>query len=165
MLAGLPSDARDAAGIATLLYTGIRAGELVGLDIDDVRLDEGVIRVFGKGQRERLAPIPAPLRPYLDRWLAVHPAGTGALFVGRVPPFARQPYDTFARRFKTILAGIGLPGFTCHALRHTAATRWRRAGVPIEQIQLLLGHASVGTTMLYAHGALNEATRATLDQL
>lgn len=162
-----PHQRRDAAAVALLLYSGIRAGELVGLDVADLHFTDQQIRVIGKGDKERLVPLTANLRPYLDRLLAVHPTGSGALIVGTVKPHGRMPYDTWLRRFKALAAkaGLGELGLHPHVLRHTAATRWRRAGVPLEQIQLLLGHESVATTQIYAHGQLNDATRATLDSL
>jgi site-specific recombinase XerD len=156
---------RDAAGVAFLFYTGARAGELVGLDIEAIDFEHKVIRVFGKGSKEGLLPMPAKLVPYLRAWLDVHPTGEGAFMAGTLQPHRRMSYGTWRRRFATLIKAAGLKNVTSHKLRHTLATRLRRSGVPLEQIQLLLRHSSVATTQIYAHGEVRDETRAAIEDL
>ena len=159
-----PADLREAAIVACLFYTGMRAGELVGLDVDHLQPDR--LRVFGKGKKERDLFIPAKLRAHLDAWLAVLPAGEGALFTTLGPRPGRLSYDAVRRIVVGVFvrAGLGGRGLTPHKLRHTFATRLINKGMRIDQIQKLLGHTSIATTQRYAHTELGEDVCQALDR-
>lgn len=149
---------RDACAIALLFYTGMRAGELLRLNVEDWKPGtdgKGTIRVIGKGDKERVLPIAPALVPYVERWIASHPVGHGPLLVRWRAPWARLRYPGLLDLFNQFKGRAGLPAWvTPHKLRHTAATRLLRGGVPPEQIQILLGHESITTTMIYSHAEL-----------
>jgi integrase/recombinase XerC len=153
---GSPVGLRDVAMLELLYATGIRVGELVGLDVDDLDRDRNVVRVLGKGRKERSVPFGAPAATALDRWLAEgRPAlradGAGpALFVGAR---GRRIDQRAVRRL--VHARIhdvpGAPDIGPHGLRHTAATHLLEGGADLRSVQELLGHASLATTQLYTH--------------
>ena len=151
-----PVALRDLAILELLYATGIRVGELCGLDVDDVDDDRRVIRVFGKGRKERTVPFGVPAGRALARWRAVGraalvAAGSGAaLFVGvkgaRIDPRAVR------RLVHDRLASVeGAPDLGPHGLRHTAATHLLEGGADLRAVQELLGHASLATTQIYTH--------------
>jgi integrase/recombinase XerC len=161
-LAGVVSDDGDPIGIRNaamleLLYaTGIRVSELAGLDVDDVDFTNAVVRVIGKGDKERTVPFGGPARRALERWLTVgRPrlvvAGSGpACFLGqrgrRVDP--RQVRSTL----HSLLAELpDAPDMGPHGLRHSAATHLVEGGADLRMVQELLGHSSLATTQLYTH--------------
>lgn len=148
------NDPRRYAIINTLIYTGIRVGELCALDVDDIDLDENIIGVkSGKGDKGRIVVIPDEcadsLRNYMSFRTSLY-APTRALFVSN----KRTRYDTSSiERIVRELsreAGIG-KRVTPHVLRHTFATTVMKNGGDIRFIQELLGHASVATTQIYTH--------------
>lgn len=153
---GGPVGQRDAAMLEVLYATGIRVGELVGLDLDDVDRERNVVRVLGKGRKERSAPFGHPAAAALDIWrstgrLALARPGSGAaLFLGarggRIDPRA-------VRRVvhERIAAVDGAPDIGPHGLRHTAATHLLEGGADLRAVQELLGHASLATTQIYTH--------------
>jgi integrase/recombinase XerC len=147
---------RDGLILELLYATAVRVGELVRLDIDDVDRDRRLIRVFGKGGKERSVPYGAPAERALQAWLergrpefAV--AGSGpALLLGqrgrRIDP------RTVRRLVHTRLATVdGAPDLGPHGLRHTAATHLLEGGADLRTVQELLGHASLATTQIYTH--------------
>jgi integrase/recombinase XerC len=148
-----------------LLYaTGVRVAELVGLDVDDMDWARRLVRVLGKGAKERSVPFGAPAEAALVRWLEVRPmvmtAGSGsALFLGarggRVDP--RVVRDVVHRA-----TGGGPKGSSLgpHGLRHTAATHLLEGGADVRVVQELLGHASVATTERYTHVTLDRLRAA-----
>ncbi|GAB3034751.1 tyrosine recombinase XerC [Nocardioides flavus (ex Wang et al. 2016)] len=156
---------RDVAMLELLYATGIRVGELVGLDIDDVDDERRVVRVFGKGRKERSVPYGAPAGRAVDRWLASgRPAlrgdGSGAaLFLGvrgrRIDQ--RAVRDLVHRRIADV---PGAPDIGPHGLRHTAATHLLEGGADLRSVQELLGHASLATTQLYTHVTTDRLRRA-----
>jgi integrase/recombinase XerD len=160
-----PADRREAAIVKALYYTGMRAGELVGLNIEDVFLDERELRVFGKGRRERMLPISDALAQAIGEWLAVHPVGKGALFVSLQNHHRRLSYDSVYKIVKGVMAraGLGNRKFSCHKLRHTFATRLINRKVSIDKIQKLLGHRRIDTTTIYAHTELGSDLRSALE--
>jgi integrase/recombinase XerD len=160
-----PADIREAAIVKALYYTGMRAGELVGLSIEDLFLDERELRVFGKGRRERMLPISDALAQALDSWLAVHPVGKGPLFVSLHNHHRRLSYDSVYKIVKAVMARAGLANrkFSCHKLRHTFATRLINRKVSIDKIQKLLGHRRIDTTTIYAHTELGSDLRSALE--
>ncbi len=147
---------RDVAILELLYATGIRVGELCGLDVDDLDRERRVVRVFGKGRKERTVPYGLPAERALDAWLArgrgrLVVAGAGAaLFLG-----ARgRRVDQRAVRslVHARLADVpGAPDLGPHGLRHTAATHLLEGGADLRTVQELLGHASLATTQIYTH--------------
>lgn len=147
---------RDVAMLELLYATGIRVGELVGLDIDDLDTQRQVVRVFGKGRKERSVPYGRPAARAVDRWLTggrstLRAEGAGpALFLGargrRIDQ--RAVRDLVHRRIADV---PGAPDMGPHGLRHTAATHLLEGGADLRSVQELLGHASLATTQLYTH--------------
>ena len=149
-----PVGVRDRAILELLYATGIRVGELCGLDVDDLDRGRRVVRVLGKGAKERTVPYGAPAATALDAWLATGRsrlvgAGSGAaLFLGqrgrRIDP------RTVRRLVHAYLSDVG-PDLGPHGLRHTAATHLLEGGADLRSVQELLGHATLGTTQIYTH--------------
>ena len=160
-----PSERRESAIVKCLYYTGMRAGELVGLNVEDLFLDDHQLRVFGKGRRERMLPISEALGASLARWLEIHPTGKGPLFVSLQNHHRRLSYDSVYKIVKAVLgrAGLGNRKFSCHKLRHTFATRLINRKVSIDKIQKLLGHRRIDTTTIYAHTELGSDLRSALE--
>jgi integrase/recombinase XerC len=149
-------DLRDRVVLELLYATGVRVSELCGLDVDDVDAGRRVVRVLGKGRKERSVPYGVPAQRALDRWLAEgRPAWAGtrsgaALLLGvrggRVDP--RTVRTLVHRR----LAGVpGAPDLGPHGLRHSAATHLLEGGADLRSVQELLGHATLATTQIYTH--------------
>jgi len=156
--------ARDRAVMEVLYSSGVRVSELVGLDWRDVDFSLGVLRVFGKGSRERIVPVGevalAALRDYAD-----HQRGTwGRTARGREPVFlnrlgTRITTRSVARIVDKYLRLAGIPvRMGPHGLRHTFATHLLNAGADLRSIQELLGHASLSTTQRYTHVNLDQLT-------
>ncbi len=162
---GSPVGLRDVAMLELLYATGIRVGELVGLDIDDVDDERRVVRVFGKGRKERSVPYGTPAGRAVDRWLAtgrphLRVEGSGpALFLGvrgrRIDQ--RAVRDLVHRRIADV---PGAPDIGPHGLRHTAATHLLEGGADLRSVQELLGHASLATTQLYTHVTTDRLRKA-----
>ena len=162
---GDPIALRDAAILEVLYATGIRVGELVGLDIDDLDDSRRALRVFGKGAKERTVPYGLPAERALHGWLLngrrrLAGKGSGpAVFLGargrRIDP----------RAVRTLvheqLSGIeGAPDLGPHGLRHTAATHLLEGGADLRSVQELLGHATLATTQIYTHVSVERLKRA-----
>jgi integrase/recombinase XerC len=163
-----PTGLRDLAVLEVLYASGIRVGELCGLDVDDVDRGRRVLRVLGKGSKERTVPVGAPALRAVDRWLAygrvalVTPASGPALFLGargrRVDP------RTVRRSVHALLAHVpGAPDLGPHGLRHSAATHLLEGGADLRSVQEMLGHATLATTQIYTHVSV-ERLKATYDQ-
>lgn len=161
--AGDPLDVRDWA-MAELLYaTGIRVGELTGIDVTDVDLAERVVRVLGKGDKERVVPFGVPAKRALVAWIeqarptCATPAGK-ALFVGRrgLRVNQRQVREVVHR----LAASAGVPDIAPHALRHSAATHLLQGGSDLRAVQEVLGHASLATTQRYTHVTADRLRRS-----
>jgi integrase/recombinase XerD len=149
-----PEGARDRAVLETLYGAGLRVSELVGLDVDDVDLDEGSVRVLGKGGKERDIPIGRYAREALAAYLTTaRPAlstsrSRAALFLNRRGGrLTRQACWTILRRHART-AGID-KRITPHTLRHSFATHLLEGGADVRVVQELLGHASLATTQVY----------------
>jgi integrase/recombinase XerD len=158
---GEDAPARRDRAILELLYgTGMRISELVGLSLGDLAVDEGVIRAFGKGAKERLVPLGRYAREALDGWLA--PAGRGAMVPARWARrndseavflnarggrLSRQGAWGIVRGYGDKV-GLG-DRLTPHVLRHSCATHMLDHGADIRVVQELLGHASIATTQVY----------------
>jgi integrase/recombinase XerC len=147
--AGLLSG-RDRAIVETLYSCGLRVSELTGLNVGSVDLREGLVRVLGKGRKERIVPIGRKAREVLEEYLAArgNPGDEEALFLnhrgGRLTPRSVE------RNLKVQLLKAGiLKDATPHALRHSFATHLLDGGADLRAIQELLGHASLSTTQKY----------------
>ncbi|MFG3696457.1 tyrosine recombinase XerC [Micromonospora sp. NPDC047620] len=146
---------RDRALLELLYGTGVRISEACGLDIADVDHARRVVRVFGKGGRERAVPYGVPAQRALDEWLRhgrpalAGPHSREALLLGarggRLNP-------TMARRIVSGYAeAAGLPPVSPHGLRHSAATHLLEGGADLRAVQELLGHSSLASTQIYTH--------------
>jgi integrase/recombinase XerC len=161
---GSPIGLRDVAMLELLYATGIRVGELVGLDIDDVDRERNVIRVFGKGRKERMVPFGRPAARALDFWLRARPqlaveGSDAALFLGaRGRRIDQRAVRTVVHR--RIADVPGAPDIGPHGLRHTTATHLLEGGADLRSVQELLGHASLATTQLYTHVTTDRLRRA-----
>ncbi|MGH3357327.1 MAG: tyrosine recombinase XerC [Nocardioidaceae bacterium] len=147
---------RDLAVLELLYATGIRVGELAALDVDDLDAERRIVRVLGKGRKERSVPYGAPAARALDVWLRTARTelirgGSGpALFLGARGGRIDQ------RAVRTLVharlgAVDGAPDVGPHGLRHTAATHLLEGGADLRTVQELLGHASLATTQVYTH--------------
>lgn len=146
---------RDRALLELLYATGARVSEICGLDTGDVDPARRVIRVFGKGARERSVPYGLPAQRALDDWLrhgrpelAAREAGDALLVGAR----GGRLQSTVARRIVSAHArAAGLPRTSPHGLRHSAATHLLEGGADLRAVQELLGHASLASTQIYTH--------------
>ena len=157
-----PVDLRDRALLEVLYGTGARISEVVGLSLLDLTGDDGMLRVFGKGAKERLVPVGRPAREALDRWLG--PAGrprmtprqfarrgdAEAVFLNvRGARLSRQgAWAAIQARAERI--GLG-DVVSPHVLRHSCASHMLAHGADIRVVQEVLGHVSIATTQLYTH--------------
>jgi site-specific recombinase XerD len=145
-----PSGARDLAILLLLLDTGMRLGEIAGLTTTDGEqaLNEGMVRVFGKGARERLVPVGATAQSALRRYLHLyHPQIQGALFLGlQRRPLTDEGIRQVVRR---VAERAGVSGVHPHKLRHTAAVTFLRAGGDVFALQRILGHSTLAMTRNY----------------
>jgi integrase/recombinase XerD len=153
-----PLALRDRAMLETLYATGLRVTELTGLKMVELSLADGMVRVVGKGSKERVVPIGEVARDTLDRYLKIgRPAllagrGCDAVFVtGRGAAMSRQMFWKLIRRYAH-KAGIAAP-LSPHGLRHAFATHLLNHGADLRVVQLLLGHADISTTQIYTHVA------------
>ncbi len=162
---GSPVGLRDVAMLELLYATGIRVGELVGLDVDDVDHERDVVRVLGKGRKERTVPFGRPAARAVDSWTrhgrpALVADGAGAaLFLGaRGRRIDQRAVRTVVHR--RIAEVPGAPDIGPHGLRHTAATHLLEGGADLRSVQELLGHASLATTQRYTHVTTDRLRRA-----
>ncbi len=161
-----PLTLRDRAILETLYSTGMRVGELVGLDLGDVDPIGEVVRVRGKGRRERLAPLGsyalATLEAYFAARRGLAPRTEKAVFVNRHG--RRLSARSVRRKLAKYLAAAGLdPSVSPHTLRHSFATHMLERGADLRAVQELLGHRSLSTTQIYTHvtaGRLKEVYEA-----
>jgi integrase/recombinase XerC len=151
-----PQDSRDRAILETLYSSGLRVGELVGLDVEGIDLDLGVVRTMGKGRKERIVPLGskavAALRTYLKqrRRFQKGNGGQKALFLNTRG--SRLTARSVARIVEKYARKCGLSArISPHALRHTFATHLLDGGADLRGIQELLGHVSLSTTQKYTH--------------
>ena len=149
---------RDRAMLETLYASGLRVSELVGLKLAQINLDMGVVRVMGKGAKERLTPLGDEAVDWLRRYLAdARPALlsgrlSSALFVtARATAMTRQMFWNLIKRY-ALAAGIR-QSISPHTLRHAFATHLLNHGADLRVVQLLLGHADISTTQIYTHVA------------
>ena len=149
---------RDRAMLETLYASGLRVSELVGLKVVQVSLQQGVVRVLGKGAKERLTPLGEEASDWVSRYqregrgelLGAHKSD--ALFVtARGGPMTRQAFWGLVKRHAAT-AGIRV-AISPHTLRHAFATHLINHGADLRVVQLLLGHADISTTQIYTHVA------------
>jgi len=149
-----PMSIRDRALFELAYSSGLRLSELAGLDLGRVDIDEAVVRVWGKGSKERIVPVGAPAREAVARWLDVRHEhakdGELALFVGergkRITPRAIQ------RRLATLAREQGLDRHVHpHMLRHSFASHVLQSSGDLRAVQEMLGHASIASTQVYTH--------------
>jgi len=143
-------DIRDLAMIDLLASTGMRAGELVCLNREDINFHERECIVFGKGSRERLVYFDARTKIHLLNYLKTREDSNPALFVSLVKPNSRLMIGGVEMRIREIGKRADLNKVHPHKFRRTLATRAIDKGMPIEQVQKLLGHVKIDTTMHYA---------------
>ncbi len=146
---------RDLAMVEVLYSSGVRVAELCGLDLGDIDLDRQLVRVTGKGDKERSVPVGGPALRAVDSWLGsrgllARPQAGDALFVGdrggRIDP-------RVVRRVvhRALRAVPGTPDLGPHGLRHAMATHLLEGGADLRSVQEILGHASLATTQIYTH--------------
>lgn len=141
---------RDLALIDLLASTGIRVGELVKLNRDDVDFENRECIVFGKGNKERKVYFDARTKIHLQKYLANRTDDNEALFVSLIKPFERLQISGVEIRLRKIGRDLGIHKTHPHKFRRTLATMAIDKGMPIEQVQQLLGHQSIDTTLQYA---------------
>jgi len=156
---------RDRAMLETLYATGLRVSELVGLKIAQVSLDVGVVRVIGKGSKERLVPLGDEAVEWLKRYLAKARPELAAqgkrhevFLTQRHTPLTRQAFWALIKRY-AVRAGMARAALSPHVLRHAFATHLLNHGADLRVVQLLLGHADITTTTIYTHVARERLKR------
>lgn len=153
---GDPLALRDRLIVELLYATGIRVSELCGLDIDDIDLGGRLLRVLGKGNKQRTAPFGDPAAEALRAWLAdgrpalvTMDSGPALLLGSRGKRLDPRQARTVVHQ--TVSAVDGAPDMGPHGLRHSAATHLLEGGADLRIVQELLGHSTLATTQLYTH--------------
>jgi integrase/recombinase XerC len=148
-----PAGVRDRAMLETLYGGGVRVSELVALDVADLDLDGGLVRVRGKGRRERLCPVGPEAVTWIRLWLPLRQPRRPedpALFLNRFG--GRLTTRSVGRLFQAHLQAAGInPGGSPHTLRHSFATHLLDRGADLRSVQELLGHRRLTTTQIYTH--------------
>lgn len=160
-----PQQLRDRLILELLYGTGIRVAELVGLDLADLDRGRRLLRVIGKGDKQRTVPYGVPAEQALRRWLDLGrpawttPASGSALLLGQR---GRRLDQRTARAVvnRATAAVAGGHGLSPHGLRHTAATHLLDGGADLRAVQELLGHASLATTQIYTHVSVDRLRRS-----
>jgi integrase/recombinase XerC len=158
---------RDRLVLEMLYATGIRVGELCGLDVSDVDRGRRVVRVLGKGAKERVVPYGGPAEHALTAWLRhgrpalAGPRSGDALLLGARG--GRLQATTVRRLVAGYARAAGVPDISPHGLRHSAATHLLEGGADLRSVQELLGHASLSSTQIYTHVSV-ERLRAAYEQ-
>ena len=150
-----PNGIRDLLAIELLYASGCRVSELVGLNLEDVDYGRNILRVMGKGSKQRMVPFGGPARDALDKWIRQgrsqfenEKSGQALMINSRGQRLGvRQVYSLVASLLDGTPTGVAGP----HALRHSAATHLLDGGADLRAVQELLGHASLGTTQIYTH--------------
>jgi integrase/recombinase XerC len=153
---GDPLALRDRLIVELLYATGIRVSELCGLDVDDVDLSRRLLRVLGKGNKQRTTPFGVPAEDALRAWLAdgrpalaIPDSGPALLLGARGKRLDARQARTVVHQ--TVAAVDGAPDMGPHGLRHSAATHLLEGGADLRIVQELLGHSTLATTQLYTH--------------
>ena len=155
---------RDVAVLETIYSCGLRVSELCGLRVEDIDWSEQIVRVRGKGKKERLVPVGKPaLMAIQDYWNTFKqpPGGAAPIFFAETKKRAPLSPLQLSRRLKKYLSIAGLdPSLTPHKLRHSYATHLLDAGADLRSVQELLGHAHLITTQVYTHVTTERLKRA-----
>ena len=153
-----PAGSRDAAMIELLYAAGLRVSELINLKLQDVNMEAGFVRVFGKGSKERVVPIGLFAKKKIDdylktsRPLILKSIASRYLFVARAgKPMTRQGFWKLLKRH-ALKAGFNKK-ITPHSLRHSFASHLLEGGADLRAVQLMLGHVDISTTQIYTHVA------------
>lgn len=141
---------RDLAIIDLLYSTGMRVGELVNLDISSINLEQRECVVFGKGDKERKVYFDAKAKIHLEKYIESRKDKNPALFVTLDAPYDRLKISGVEIRLRELGRALNLDRVHPHKFRRTMATRAIDKGMPIEQVQKILGHSQIDTTMQYA---------------
>lgn len=141
---------RDLAMIDLLYSTGIRVGELVGLNISDIDFEERECVVYGKGDKERRVYFDAKAKLHLQNYINSRTDTNPALFVTLDSPYERLKISGVEIRVRELGRKLNIEKIHPHKFRRTMATRAIDKGMPIERVQKILGHSQIGTTMQYA---------------
>lgn len=156
---GTPLGLRDRAMLETLYATGLRVSELVSLPVSGLSLETGVLRVMGKGAKERLVPLGEEAVAWLARYLGnarpllLAGRACGAVFVTqRGEAMTRQAFWYLIKRHAARV-GLNVAALSPHTLRHAFATHLLNHGADLRVVQMLLGHADISTTQIYTHVA------------
>jgi integrase/recombinase XerD len=150
---------RDRAMLELLYATGLRVSELVGVRLFEISLNDNVVRVIGKGSKERLVPLGEVAAEWLQRYIGTARLAlldeytSDAVFVtARGAAMTRQMFWTLIKKY-ALLTGIPREKISPHVLRHAFATHLLNHGADLRVVQLLLGHADISTTQVYTHVA------------
>lgn len=151
---------RDRAMLEMLYATGLRVSELIGLQFSQVSIDPGVIRVIGKGNKERLVPLGEEAVDWLQNYMgsaradliARHPPCNTLFITNRGRGMSRQAFWYLLKRY-ALQAGINPEVLSPHTLRHAFATHLLNHGADLRVVQMLLGHSDISTTQIYTHVA------------
>jgi integrase/recombinase XerC len=151
-----PAGLRDAVVVELLYASGIRVSELVGLDVDDVDRSRRLLRVLGKGRKERSVPYGVPAELAIDAWLtrgrpALATSDSGPALLLGVRGHRLDAREARRVVHRAVAAAPGAPDVGPHGLRHSAATHVLEGGADLRSVQELLGHASLATTQIYTH--------------
>ncbi len=154
-----PIELRDKAMLELLYATGLRVTELVSLTMENISLRQGVVRVFGKGGKERLVPVGETAIDWIEQFIKLGRPGllgeqtSDVLFPSRRAQMMTR--QTFWHRIKyyAVIAGIDVEKLSPHVLRHAFATHLLNHGADLRVVQMLLGHSDLSTTQIYTHVA------------
>lgn len=163
-----PAALRDRLALELLYATGVRVAELCGLDVDDVDRGRRLLRVVGKGDRERAVPYGAPAGAALERWLVRGRPAWATADSGPALLLGRRGRRVDVRTVRALVHGRlgavpGAPDLGPHGLRHSAATHLLEGGADLRTVQELLGHATLATTQIYTHVSV-ERLRTTYER-
>lgn len=151
-----PASIRDAAMLELLYAAGLRVSELVNVKLQDVNLEAGFVRIFGKGSKERIVPIGLPAKEKINLYLQtvrsvyLKQPPSPYLFVARAgKPMTRQGFWKLLKRY-AIKTGL-IKKVTPHSFRHSFATHLLEGGADLRAVQIMLGHVDISTTQIYTH--------------
>lgn len=161
-----PLGERDRAMLETLYASGLRVSELVGLKLIQINLEQGLLKVIGKGSKERLVPLGEEAVSWLIRYLSGARAGwlppprrsDYVFLTARSEPMTRQTFWHLIKKH-AIRAGINPDSLSPHTLRHAFATHLLNHGADLRVVQMLLGHSDITTTQIYTHVARERLKR------
>ncbi len=160
-----PLGLRDRAMLETLYATGLRVSELIELKMTEIDLSAGLVRLFGKGAKERIVPVGEIALEWIQRYaqearpLLLSGRTSQALFVTqRAAPMTRQRFWDIVKAY-AMACGIAAERISPHVLRHAFATHLLNHGADLRVVQMLLGHADISTTQVYTHVARERLKR------